>query len=265
MKEETEFGFYMETDAWRVLENKSMPVKVRVATEIPLTIVANDMELATLLTSPSDLKELVYGYLFTSGFIKSADEVQSFVCDTTRWVACVSLEHDPDPELLRTRLYTPGCGKCAMYTNVHEISLRTPCTSEMVVSAQSVISAGQWVSGISTVFRETGGVHIAALFDVDKGVQYYCEDVARHNAVDKAMGKALMNSRTMENMMLVRSGRTSSEILFKAKRANIPVTISRGSPTHHAVCLAKEIGITLIGFARNEEFTIYANEHRIKI
>ncbi len=265
MNADREFGFYIETTALRVFQGNSTPIQVKVATEVPLTIIANGIEIATLLTSPSDLKELVCGYLFTSGFVQSASEIKNFVCDQQRWVACVEMEHSPDPDLMRSRLYTPGCGRCAMYTNVNEISMRTPCNSSLVVSPDSIISAGNWIAQISTVFRETGGVHIAALFDAKQGIQYYAEDVARHNAVDKVIGKALMSCREMSQMMLVRSGRTSSEILFKAQRSHIPITIARGAPTHHAVCLAKDLGITMIGFARNEEFTIYANEQRVKI
>lgn len=263
MNTDSAFGFSVETDALSVSGNKIASVKVRVATEIPLTIMANGIGITTLPTSPCDIKELVFGYLFTSGFARNADEIRNFVCDRERWVASVDLVCPPDLELLRTRLYAPGGGGRARPTTLNGISMQAPCASSLVIPASAVVAAGQWIAKGSKDFRETGGVHIAGLFDA-QGLLYYCEDVARHNAVDKVIGKALIDSRGMEQMMLVRSGRTSSEIVYKAQQAHVPIMISRGAPTHHAICLARDMGITLIGFARDEEFTIYANAQRVR-
>ena len=91
------FGPIVTMDALRVTPNSCTPLCDSVAAEIPLTIVANDVEIATLLASPSDLKELTYGYLFTSVFISSAEEATGFSCDTERWTAHIQLARSPDP------------------------------------------------------------------------------------------------------------------------------------------------------------------------
>jgi len=242
-----------------------VPASVIVATEVPFTIVANDCEVATLLATPQSLKELTYGYLFTSGFIREAAEVLAWSCDNEKWCAQVTLHTPPDPGLMRKRLYTAGCGKCAMYASINEIGMRRPCESTLRTDAQAILAAGRWIAECSAVFRESGGVHAAGLFDPRQGPRWFFEDVARHNAVDKAIGRALLEAVDMSRLLLVRTGRTSSEILFKTKRAGIPVTIARGAPTNQAILLSKEMGITLVGFARDDEFTVYTNPERIDL
>jgi FdhD protein len=234
-----------------------------VATEVPLTIMANGIEIATLLASPANIRELTYGYLFTSGFINGANDVLNYHCDTQRWVAEATITKNPDPEMMRKRLYTSGCGKCAMYASVQEISLRRPVDSPLRISSALISDAASWINESSSVFKETGGVHAAGLIDKSMSVMLSADDVARHNAVDKVIGAALLEGRDINSLILVRTGRTSSEIVFKARRAGIAITISRGAPTHQAVLLAKEMGITLIGFARKGEFTAYSHKERI--
>jgi FdhD protein len=96
--------------ALRVTPDQCTSLRDSVAAEIPLTIVANDVELATLLASPSDLKELTYGYLFTSGFIASADEATGFTCDNERWTAHVTIARSPDPSLTSFRYRGAAAG-----------------------------------------------------------------------------------------------------------------------------------------------------------
>lgn len=236
---------------------------VTVAAEVPFTIMAGETELATLLVTPENLRELTTGYLYTSGFISSPGDIRSLTVDNERWVAYAELSREPDPALMRRRIYSSSCGRCALYSSVVEVGMRSPCTSGLTVTPALVIEAMEWIEKTSVTFNKTGGVHAAGFFDPENGERFVFDDVARHNAVDKAIGHALRNGRDLSRMVLVRTGRTSSEILFKARRCGSPITIARGAPTHQAVLLARELGITLVGFARGDSFTIYSCPQRV--
>jgi FdhD protein len=89
------------------------------------------------------------------------------------------------------------------------------------------------------------------------------DDVGRHNAVDKVVGRALLEGMDLSRCALLCSGRTSSDMLHKAKRAGIPVSVSRGAPTHQAVLQARSMGVTVVGFARGTSMTVYSHPERI--
>jgi FdhD protein len=115
---------------------------------------------------------------------------------------------------------------------------------------------------ISALYLETGGVHSAALSD-GKDILFFSEDIGRHNAVDKLIGKAFLQSVPIEDKVLLTSGRVTSEIMTKAARNRFPVLISRAAPSCMAISYAEDMGITLIGFARGERMNIYSWPNRI--
>ncbi|MGE5173223.1 MAG: formate dehydrogenase accessory sulfurtransferase FdhD, partial [Betaproteobacteria bacterium] len=117
---------------------------------------------------------------------------------------------------------------------------------------------------ISKLYLETGGVHSAALSD-GKGILFFSEDIGRHNAVDKIIGKAFLKSVSVENKILITSGRITSEIMTKAGRNRFPILISRAAPSCMAVSYAEDLGITLVGFARGDRMNIYTWPKRIKL
>jgi FdhD protein len=115
---------------------------------------------------------------------------------------------------------------------------------------------------LSTIFEQTGCVHVAALFG-DSDVLIVREDIGRHNAVDKVIGHSLIeNIKCSDKAMLV-SGRLSSEMVLKAARRQIPVLMSRSAPTSSALKIADEAGMTLIGFARGQRMNIYSHPYRV--
>lgn len=251
--------------AVRVEPDGTQTTTVSVATEVPLTIIANGTEIATLMCSPSDLKEMAYGFLFTSGVISKASDITSYRCDTEKWLAELILSSEFDPKMLGKRLYTSGCGKGVMYADVVELSGRRPLQSDFCVSRGSVLECMQWLQGASPLYRATGGVHSAAL-SVDGALpECAIDDVGRHNAVDKVIGTALLRDISFEHTMLMCTGRISSDILHKARRCATPVVLSRGAPTHQTLLLANDMGITVVGFARGGRFTIYSHSNRVEL
>jgi FdhD protein len=113
------------------------------------------------------------------------------------------------------------------------------------------------------IFKATGGTHIACLGTESGEMLFEAEDIGRHNAVDKVIGKALLGGRDPGDLILCSSGRLSSEIVLKAVRARIPVLVSRSAPTSRSVELAEEFLVTMVGFARGGRMNVYAHPERI--
>jgi FdhD protein len=115
-------------------------------------------------------------------------------------------------------------------------------------------------------FAETGGIHAAGLFDLDANLETIAEDVGRHNAVDKVVGRMVQLGRLpLERSLLFVSGRSSFEIVQKAFLAGIPFVAAVSAPSSLAIELARTVGITLLGFVRDGNFNIYAHEERIEL
>ena len=236
-----------------------------IAEEVPFTINVNKKELVTLLATPQDLKELSTGFLFTSGLINKYSEIENIIVDSQRWLADVTLVNDIDPEtMVFKRLYTSGCGKGTMFYTAADIMHKQKNESQLKVRVEIIRELmGSFQKG-SEIYLKTGGVHSAALCSKDK-VVIFKEDIGRHNAIDKVVGEALANDIDLSKCFLLTSGRVSSEVLQKIKKANIPVLVSQSAPTNQAVKLANDLGITLCGFARGLRMNIYSNIHRIII
>jgi FdhD protein len=107
-------------------KERAFEEEVPVATEIPCTFVVNGVEIATMMCTPSHLKEYTYGFLYTSGLIQSADDITLYDCDDVKWRIDVETDRFIDPADLGKRVYTSGCGKGVMYTSIIELSSRYP-------------------------------------------------------------------------------------------------------------------------------------------
>jgi FdhD protein len=246
-----------ELEVVRARGDELGPATAIVATEVPLTVEVNGRELATLMCSPMDLEALCAGFLLSSGVIDGADEILEQRVDRQRWVARLRVRHDPDPELLERR-------RGVVYASAVEIAARHPLQSELRVHREQIAAAMGWMQRASQLFRDSGGVHTAALSLEGALPERAFDDVGRHNAVDKVVGDALRRGVPLQRCALLCSGRTSSDMLHKAKRAGIPISISRGAPTHQAVLQARPMGLTIVGFARGPNLTVYSHPERIE-
>ena len=256
-------GGFTDFDVISVRNGTAAETKQSVATEVPCTIVVNDNEVATIMCTPTHFKEFAVGYLYTSGMINSAHEVTGFCCDDTRWRLDVTTSREIDFALLGKRVYTSGCGRGVMYSNVIMLSSRHPLDTHFSIDKSFVSHCVKWLLSCSSLYKETRGVHTAALSMGGELPAFYRDDIGRHNAVDKVIGRALMDDADFSRSILISTGRISSEILHKVKRTGIPIVLSRGAPTHQTVLMAREMGVTVIGFARGESFTVYSNSDRV--
>lgn len=232
-----------------------------VTEEVPLTIEVNGAELATLLCSPRDLKNLVIGFLFTSGFIEDEAQVTSLTIDEERWKAYVKTAMTFPPEVLFKRIYTSGCGKGILFHSPMDLMQRIRIPDGFTVDAVMIPALMREFLTSSGEYRQTGGVHSCAL--VNRGEMIIRDDIGRHNALDKVIGEGLHKRMDLKDYMIFTSGRISSEIISKALRSGAPLLASAGAPTNQAVKLARDANLSLLGFVRGKRMNIYSGEHRI--
>lgn len=262
---------FEETEIVRFnLKEGKSSLKDRVVREIPFTLKVDDIEVATLLSSPMLLKELAVGYLFVEGFISSISDIKDiFVNDKAFFARVETKGKIATDQLQKSRVITSGCGRNISFYNAEDFKNCPPVESDLTVGTELVLSLMKEFQNRSEVFKETGGVHSAALCEGDKIISF-AEDIGRHNAVDKIVGGLILKKedpclagRQAKNKFLLLSGRISSEMLLKAARIGIPIIVSRSAPTDMAVRLAKQLKVTLVGFARGSRMNVYSEKGRI--
>jgi len=139
-----------------------------------------------------------------------------------------------------------------------------PLPSRWTVTASTLVTLPERLRQAQKVFDETGGLHAAGLFTRDGRLETIAEDVGRHNAVDKVVGRMMMQDRLpLSDHLLFVSGRTSFEIVQKAFLAGVPLVAAVSAPSSLAIDLADECGVTLVGFLRGQNFNVYAHRERI--
>jgi len=261
MPEETEIVSVLQ-----IRDREQTEMEDVVVREFPLTIILNNQELVTLLCSPTNLKYLALGFLASEGLIRSREEVKSILLDDRRGVVRVQTDGSPDiaGDLIFKRFITSGCGKGAAFYSVADAADAAMVESETRISASQVFAMMREFQDRSEVFRNTGGVHSAAMTDGER-ILIFSDDIGRHNAIDKIFGECLWENTPTEDRVIVTSGRISSEILFKVAKRGIPIIISRSAPTDLAVRTALDLGITLIGFVRGQRMNVYANNWRVSV
>ncbi len=235
-----------------------------VASELPIRLILNNEPLVTLLCTPSELKELVVGFLLSEGLLQEKSSIQRLEVDEKEAAVRIQLSGLP-PEwskLFEKRTISSGCGSGITFTNYRMEHERRINVKGPLMSFEDIRRLLKTFRNISSLYLETGGVHSAALSD-GKEMLFFSEDIGRHNAVDKLIGKAFLNGVSVENKILLTSGRVTSEIMTKAGRNRFPILISRAAPSCMAVSYAEDMGITLIGFARGDRMNIYTWPNRI--
>lgn len=217
--------------------------------------------------------ELALGFLFTEGIIVSFDEVLSihYCKDAGRQAEenIVRVELKPQIEVNLQRLErhfysTSSCGICGK-ASIEAIAQKCPILlkTDVRVSAELIKTLPEFLSKNQVFFKYTGGLHAAAILNKE-GTIYLREDIGRHNALDKVIGAALQqNLLPLSDFVLIMSSRASFELIQKAAMAGISLMACIGSPSSLAIETAQTLGITLIGFLREESFNAYTHIDRI--
>ena len=253
----------------RLSGNEGTWVRDQVVTEWPLTLYLNGEEFVTLVASPDHLDELVTGFLASEGVIESLDEIEGLSFDPETGDARAKLSVDTaglKDKLFARRYITSCCGKgrAAIYFD-NDYRTAKAVTSDLTVTPGDAKDLIAKLQESSDVFRATGGVHNACFASPEEGIWVARSDIGRHNALDKLYGWSLIHGRNVTQAVVAFSGRVSSEILLKVSKMQIPIVLSKSAPTELALALADEIGITVIGFARQDRLNVYTHPERILV
>ncbi len=251
------------------------PLEIRLAYGSPDSLITQN--LAVTMRTPGNDEELALGFIFTEGIINRDTDIKriehTLPCsENNQNIIQVILKEGFIPNLLhaeRNFYTTSSCGVCGK-TSIQAIRSVSSFPSESMncdpIYPGLIISLPDKLAEQQQLFAATGGLHAAALFNNEGNLIFIREDVGRHNALDKLIGASLNTKMLpLTKSILLLSGRASFELVQKAAMAGIPVIAAVGAPSSLAVTLAKEFGITLIGFLRKNRFNIYSGEERIKI
>ena len=248
-----------------------------VAVESPLSLVVIDANsgetrsLGLLMRTPGDDADLVLGLLYAERILSSPGDVTGLEIEATNDrartdVARVTLAAHVQVDWTRAARgldATSACGLCGRVA-LPPVGL-TPRANEWTIDAAIIAGLPALLRGGQAVFEETGGLHAAAIFSSSGELRAVREDVGRHNAVDKIVGALFHTGRLPAfDALLAVSGRVAYEIVQKAAAAGIPVLVAVGAPSSLAIEASRSAGMTLIGFARDGRFNVYAGEQRLR-
>jgi len=233
------------------------------------------LSLSVTMRTPGYDEELTVGFLYSEGIINApADLLSVKYCDdvgkSEQRENVMRAELAPhvslDPAVFKRNFYTTSsCGVCGKASIDQVRVLCAPIIDSLMhVDISVLYQLPQKLNEAQLVFKHTGGLHAAALFDLKGELHFFREDVGRHNALDKLLGHLLLTEPTLaHHSVLLLSGRISFELVQKAARAGIPIIAAIGAPSSLAVQLGEEMEMTLIGFLKSDRCNVYTQPHRV--
>lgn len=231
--------------------------------------------LSITMRTPGDDGELAAGFLVSESIVRHRDDILAIeacgpkTADGSRNVIRVELANhvEFDPSRLARHFYTTSsCGVCgkASLDALHALDVIAPPEGSPVFSEATLTAMPEKLMARQSTFAETGGLHAASAFTSDGEVLVTREDVGRHNAVDKVVGRLLLDGRLPANQLgLMVSGRASFELAQKALTAGMPLIAAVSAPSSLAIELAREFSLTLVGFLRGPSFNVYSAPERL--
>ena len=229
-------------------------------------------------TYPKDLEDFAIGYCLGEGLIKDYSDIKEIKVDGTNILVTTTLSHDPEEDLEQEGIVQERKGNCEHacvcrlleYQGVNsdnaggirsELKSIDPILSDLKIDATQIIKDIEHLTDEARIWQKTAGVHVAQLKYGDEII--IREDVSRHVAVDKVIGAASKENYDFSKCYISYSGRMPADMLIKVIRVGIPIIISNASPASSGVDVAEAGNITMVGFVRNNRFTVYTAPERI--
>jgi len=242
-------------EALKVQKDVSHMTEIIVCDE-DIELIINEQVSRSFSISPSHLKEFAVGYLLGEGLATSTDDITRVEVQGNT----INVEIDLEDFDLRKELIV---GSDCFGGWRRKIEMVDKVESDFQISKESIFDAFVKLKDSAKTWKETGGTHVAGMVYEDNFISV--EDISRHVAVDKLIGTAALNKYDLSRCFVVYSGRMPADMMIKIARMGIPIIASNAAPTSSGVTVAKESGVTMIGFVRGDRFNIYSSPERIII
>ncbi|MGG0237692.1 formate dehydrogenase accessory sulfurtransferase FdhD [Bacillus rhizoplanae] len=256
----------VERGIFRYEQEEFKHIEDSIVTEFPVTVKINGQEFVTMVSTPEYIEDMVIGFLASEGIIRKYEDIDEiWVQDKEGYVHVKTTKINPYYRDIQNKRYITSC--CGMsrqgfvFAN-DALTAKKMNDIRVKISAQDCFRLMNDMQQSAATFQHTGGVHNAALCDVN-GIVLSRMDIGRHNALDKIYGHCLKNNISIGDKIIVFSGRISSEILLKVAKIGCEVILSKSAPTELALELAEQLGITTIGFIRNQSLNVYTHPERV--
>jgi FdhD protein len=260
-----------QRDSARIVDSHSRrgPDEVVVESSLSITVTKPELDevpLGITMRTPGSDRELVFGFLYSEGIIESAQDIKDI--ELEQGAALVKLADSSNfqpSEHVRNTTVTSSCGICGRSSISGLLHMHGPPLSEEITVDQRVVRKSlDAMSSRQGIFHSTGGSHACARFDLSGQLIHICEDVGRHNAMDKLVGSAIIEGDIpIADEFVVVSGRASFELVQKSLRAGFPMMVSIGAPSTLAIDMANEHGMTLACFAKQDSISVYSGLRRL--
>ncbi len=272
------FLFRRKVKIYRIKKGKKEEIEDIILYETPIDLYVNSKPLVNIICLAKDLKELAIGFLFSIGIINSMEDIK--VIKVNELENSVFIELDDNIDFTQeeldlnpvSRVIDTTCGIPSPWRNVIKEALEKSNAKDKIksndsikIKASIIFTAIKQMQKNTPLYRETGGCHGAAIFDVKGNLLCVKEDIGRHNAIDKVIGEMLFKHYKFEDVFLTSTGRLTGDSVLKAIRAKIPIVASLSAAIESGIRLAFGYGITLIGFARGARMNIYSHPNRIEL
>lgn len=258
-----------EIEVTKIKDGKKFVVQDEVIREIKLELIVNGKKVGALMAVSVDLEELAVGYLMSENIIenvKDISKIELIDVDTKTFQVHIDakvIEANID-RLDLEGVIVSGCGR-GVSTQISKIAIDAAVMKDdFSIEAKLLFEEMGKFYTQCPLYEQTGCVHTAKVY-YDKDTYFIGEDIAQHNTIDKAVGKARLAGIDVTKCFLMVSGRLSSEMVAKAVMHQIPILASRTASTCRGVNIADKFGLTLIGFVRGEKMNIYRNPRRINV
>ncbi|MEM4183655.1 MAG: formate dehydrogenase accessory sulfurtransferase FdhD [Candidatus Caldarchaeum sp.] len=235
------------------------------ALEFPINIYLNDKHFTTVFATPHELREMVVGHLLGLGIVERLGQVRDVVVDGLDVLAYLNVD---ETELARKlekhkefKLILTSCGSVEDYIRAFDNLHKPRVVSDFRISLEKLRSV---ITEFGKLSKHTVSVHIAAIYsDVEGRILGFSEDVSRHVTVDKIIGKMALRNVDFTRCILLTTGRQASDMVLKAARVRIPITVSIRGPIFSGLYAALKSGVTMVSLVRGKGLTIYSHPERI--
>lgn len=248
-------GVLKKRSAILVEGGKAKRIEDWIASEGSYELYLNDTLVDTIVVSPSDLEAHALGYVVTEGLVQPEEVEEVRQRGRRVFVKTRGAKNlPPSKTVLRSSAYRGSDGASI-----------TPVSTAVTVDPALIVQCARQITEQAANWKKTGGVHISLLLNLEGALIKAAEDIGRHNSVDKVVGYALLQKIPLDETILACSGRQPEGMILKVARARIPIVLTKAAVTDKGIEAAGRLGVTLIGFAREKRFTIYAHPERVQV